>query len=297
MKRIMLALAICMALTLCACSNAATTTEKETGTGTSAVGTVSETDTSTPAVSGTDNPLSTEPAPSDMTTSETPQTLPSDASAPTTEPEKTPSTEQPTKPSETGTQQTQPPAHSHRYSASVTAPTCTAQGYTTYTCACGHSYRADTTAALGHQAGDWVTTAAAKVGVAGQRERRCTRCGTVMQTEAIPALRDPNSVTPEESARIIREVSAYAESYKAKGYTFEWLDSMKFGWDIGYMGTPRIRYEGVDGVIGMLKYHIDLIVSTTTDPANGLTTNRMTYKAVQVTLDNGDIAFVVLYGG
>ena len=34
----------------------------------------------------------------------------------------------------------------------VTAPTCTEEGYTTYTCACGYSYRDDYTSARGHSA-------------------------------------------------------------------------------------------------------------------------------------------------
>ncbi len=41
--------------------------------------------------------------------------------------------------------------HSHSYEATVTAPTCTEKGYTTYTCPCGDSYIADETAALGHK--------------------------------------------------------------------------------------------------------------------------------------------------
>ena len=41
----------------------------------------------------------------------------------------------------------------HTYEPSVTAPTCTAQGYTTYTCACGDTYVADEVAALGHTEG------------------------------------------------------------------------------------------------------------------------------------------------
>ena len=53
---------------------------------------------------------------------------------------------------------------------------------------------------------------------------------------------------------------------------------------------------GVDGVIRSLKYHIDLIVKTTTDPANGITCDEMTYKVMQIDLD-GEIAFVVVYGG
>ena len=71
---------------------------------------------------------------------------------------------------------------------------------------------------------------------------------------------------------------------------------MEFGWDVGYMGTPRIKYEGVAGTISRLKNHIDKIVETSTDPANGITTDYMTYKVVQITID-GDIAFAVIYGG
>ena len=42
------------------------------------------------------------------------------------------------------------PPHVHAYDAAVTAPTCTEEGFTTYTCACGDSYVADETDALGH---------------------------------------------------------------------------------------------------------------------------------------------------
>ena len=51
--------------------------------------------------------------------------------------------------------------HEHSYTAVVTAPTCTEQGYTTYTCECGDSYVADYVDALGHEYADGV----------------CTRCG------------------------------------------------------------------------------------------------------------------------
>lgn len=42
------------------------------------------------------------------------------------------------------------PPHAHIYNPVVTAPTCTKDGYTTYTCDCGDSYRDDEIAALGH---------------------------------------------------------------------------------------------------------------------------------------------------
>ena len=51
--------------------------------------------------------------------------------------------------------------HIHEYTATVTAPTCTEQGYTTYTCSCGDSYAADYVDALGHDYADGT----------------CTRCG------------------------------------------------------------------------------------------------------------------------
>lgn len=106
----------------------------------------------------------------------------------------------------------------------------------------------------------------------------------------------PKTFTQADHERIIKEVTAYAASYKAKGFTFEWKESMEFGWDVGYFGTPRIDRDGIDGTIRTLKYHIDKIVSTSTDPANGITTEYMTYKVVQITVD-GDIAYSVIYGG
>ena len=41
--------------------------------------------------------------------------------------------------------------HRHSYTSKVTNPSCTTQGYTTYTCECGDSYVADYVNALGHK--------------------------------------------------------------------------------------------------------------------------------------------------
>ena len=48
-------------------------------------------------------------------------------------------------------------SHVHNHNASLTAPTCTEAGYTTYTCACGDVYTADEVAATGHTYGEWET--------------------------------------------------------------------------------------------------------------------------------------------
>ncbi|MBR2893081.1 MAG: leucine-rich repeat domain-containing protein, partial [Clostridia bacterium] len=48
--------------------------------------------------------------------------------------------------------------HKHNYSCNVSAPTCTEEGYTLYTCRCGDSYKSETVAKLGHSYKSTVTT-------------------------------------------------------------------------------------------------------------------------------------------
>ncbi len=83
--------------------------------------------------------------------------------------------------------------HTHSYTSAVTAPTCTAAGYTTYTCSCGNSYKDDYKDALGH---DY------KNGV-------CTRCKTV----------DP-SYTPPVTVSFV-DVPSTAYYYKAVQWAVE----------------------------------------------------------------------------
>lgn len=110
-----------------------------------------------------------------------------------------------------------------------------------------------------------------------------------------PATEPPKGFTEADHTRIVSEVKTYAESYTAKGFTFEWAEELAFGWDVGWMGTPRISRDGVDGVISTLKHHVDLIYKTGTDPANGVTANSVRYKVVQLEI-NGGIAYAVIYG-
>ena len=110
-----------------------------------------------------------------------------------------------------------------------------------------------------------------------------------------PATEPPKGFTEADHTRIVSEVKTYAESYTAKSFTFEWAEELAFGWDVGWMGTPRISRDGVDGVISTLKHHVDLIYKTGTDPANGVTANSVRYKVVQLEIDGG-IAYAVIYG-
>ena len=84
-------------------------------------------------------------------------------------------------------------ASGHSYESVVTAPTCTADGYTTYTCSiCGDTYTANGVAALGHN--DVTIPAVAptltKTGLA--EGVRCDRCNEVLtaQEEIAALLKD-----------------------------------------------------------------------------------------------------------
>lgn len=118
---------------------------------------------------------------------------------------------------------------------------------------------------------------------------------TKPETEPPAETQPPKDFTEADHNRIVSEVMAYAESYKAKGFTFEWSDSLEFGWDVGWMGTPRISRDGVDGTIKTLKHHVDLIYKSGTDPTNGVTADSVLYRVVQLEIDGG-IAYAVIYG-
>ena len=76
--------------------------------------------------------------------------------------------------------------HEHSYKAVITAPACTAKGYTTHTCACGDSYVDTYTDALGHAWDGGKVTKAATETEDGVKTFTCTRCSET-KTETIPA--------------------------------------------------------------------------------------------------------------
>lgn len=79
--------------------------------------------------------------------------------------------------------------HQHSYTAVVTEPTCTENGYTTYTCSCGDTYVADEVSALGHSYGQWTYNGDAEYVSSsnyknGTQTRSCTVCGEKETVEA-----------------------------------------------------------------------------------------------------------------
>lgn len=67
-------------------------------------------------------------------------------------------------------------ATGHHYSDTVTAPTCTEQGYTTHTCTCGDSYVDSYTDALGHSFTNYVSNGDATCTKDGTKTAKCDRC-------------------------------------------------------------------------------------------------------------------------
>ena len=68
-------------------------------------------------------------------------------------------------------------AHTHSYTAVITDPTCTAAGFTTYTCGCGETYTEQGAAALGHNYKNVVTAPTCTEG--GYTTATCSVCGDV----------------------------------------------------------------------------------------------------------------------
>lgn len=72
-----------------------------------------------------------------------------------------------------------PKPHTHTYSKEKMAATCTAQGYTLYSCPCGDSYREEGAAATGHCWDHWLVTLRPTDTAVGQKERVCTVCNVI----------------------------------------------------------------------------------------------------------------------
>lgn len=77
------------------------------------------------------------------------------------------------------------PATGHSHTAVVTPPTCTAEGFTTYTCACGDTYTADVKPATGHSHAADVTPPTCIAG--GYTTYVCPDCGDIYVADQVAA--------------------------------------------------------------------------------------------------------------
>ena len=157
---------------------------------------------------GTEANLQT--APPEMSTQDTEATEPTDGTEETTEPvdtgdpteqettegteptqaETTKPTEKPTEPTQPSTTKPTEPAHTHSYTSTKVAATCTSKGYTLHKCSCGSSYTSDETAALGHSWGNWTVVTQPTTQQEGKQTRTCSRCGAT-DSQSIPKVEAP----------------------------------------------------------------------------------------------------------
>ena len=129
------------------------------------------------------------------------------------------------------------PATGHMYDAEVTAPTCTEDGYTTYTCTkCGESHTSAVVPALGHK---YEVTAeqAATCTADGYTTYTCANCGddyTVPGETATGHSYDDGNVTTAPTCTGAGVMTytcskcgdSYTEEIKATGHNYETIDGI-----------------------------------------------------------------------
>ena len=164
------------------------------------------------------------------------------------------------------------PATGHHHNAVVTAPTCTAKGYTTHTCACGDSYVDSYTDALGHSYGAWKQTKAPTCTAKGTDSRSCTRCGQTEKRDVAALLHDyengactrcgaadPNyDPSPEAPELKITTSAGHPKIYwnAVDGATKYWVYRSTDGTNFSYYDrTDNTSYTNNSTKIGTLYYY------------------------------------------
>ena len=141
-------------------------------------------------------------------------------------------------------------AKGHNHSAtSVTAPTCTEQGYTTYTCECGDSYKDNYVAALGHEFGEFVFENSSKSHVAA-----CSVCGA---TEAENCTFG-ESVVVKEATMDKPGVAEYTCSVCGGAYQSEFVFRIS---GAGRSETAIAAAEELKEVLGIEKFDTIILAS------------------------------------
>lgn len=103
------------------------------------------------------------------------------------------------------------PEHEHVYKEKVTAPTCTEDGFTTYTCKCGDSYRDNYVNSTGHEWSQWKTTKEPTETAEGEAQRSCSRCDQ-KESKTLPK-RIPDH-THKYTEKVTKEPTCTSEGIK-----------------------------------------------------------------------------------
>ena len=124
-------------------------------------------------------------------------------------------------------------AHEHSYTAVVTAPTCTAKGYTTHTCSCGDSYVDTYVDALGHAWDSGKVTKEPTETETGVKTFTCTRCGET-RTETMPVIPHVHSYKDVVTAPTCTEKGYTTHTCSCgDSYVDTYTDALGHAWDSG----------------------------------------------------------------
>ena len=158
-------------------------------------------------------------------------------------------------------------SHTHSYKDVVTAPTCTAKGYTTHTCACGDSYVDTYVDALGHAWDNGKVTKEPTETETGVKTFTCTRCGET-RTETMPVIPHVHSYKDVVTAPTCTE-KGYTTHTCACGdsYVDTYTDALGHAWDEG-----KVTKEATETTQGSMTYTCTRCSATKRDilPASGL---------------------------
>jgi len=142
------------------------------------------------------------------------------------------------------------PPHVHSHTAVTTPPTCAAQGFTTYTCACEDSYVDDYVNALGHDWGAWVVTAPATEDAEGVETRVCGRngCGA-SETRPVGKLDHAHNfvgvTTPPTCTA--QGFTTYTCAKDGDSYVGDYVNALGHDWGAWVVTTPATEdEEGVE---------------------------------------------------
>ena len=159
--------------------------------------------------------------------------------------------------------------HEHSYKDVVTAPTCTAKGYTTHTCSCGDSYVDTYTDPLGHDLKDDAAVAATCTTAGTTAGKHCTRCDYKEGMETIAALGHDLKDDAAVAATCTTDGTTAGKHCTRCDYKegMETIAALGHAWDEG-----KVTKEATETTQGSMTYTCTRCPATKRDilPASGL---------------------------
>lgn len=165
--------------------------------------------------------------------------------------------------------------HVHKYTATTTEPTCTEQGYTTYTCQCGDSYVDNYVDCLGHDT-LWTVTKEPTCTEDGWKVKKCSRCEFIEEEAILFAVGhtfDEGTITKEATCIEAGEKTytcvncgeVKTETIEASSHIYGEFETITEPTDFETFGTAKMVCPKCDTVL------FDNLTAVLVDGGNGET--------------------------